>query len=704
MKKPLISGMVVLAILSGLGLFLVKGAASPYFFPFLVALLFLLVSLASLRFIFHETVEPFLFMAWGILCLNLVVQITGGASSPALFAYFIIVVAAAFRSWKEAAGAAAVILAIEAANLLQAGAAAAVRWPLYGGFAFSLAAAAGIAAPLVERKRRKVRRAEAEYENLLAAARSVDPLAGGLKLDAFTEQGRQASNVSAAVEREGAFHSLIDMIAGMVPAHTYALFLAEGSDGRFILRAIRSASRHIPSVGTAEVTRGKGLIGICIDKNRPQYVSELVIPAKNLGYYTENAAVRSLLAVPLAQGDVNAGILVVDSLEPDAFPPALQDALSRFVPFFLQIIDKVRITRELDMRARNFQALHEMSEVLSSSLELDKILKKLAGQVRSVVASDFCAFILYDMVSDEAVLTALEGYGSRFENHRFPIEQSVVLSHMLKQWRDQAASGQYYFSDLGKRGREIDLFPIRELQQPLQSLFGRPLVARGKFIGAFFLGSFRSDAFSEYNREFLGTLMNQVSVVIDNSMLYEDIRNKSRQDGLTGLLNHRTFMEKLKDETLRLSRDQKPFSLLLVDIDHFKKVNDTYGHPAGDAVLVRVAGILKEAARGADFVARYGGEEFAVGMVGADARGARQMAERLRKTVERTVITVGRAAISVTLSIGIASHPDDSAGAAGLQSLVGLADAALYHAKRTGRNQVCLSRDAKAAEKQAPVA
>ena len=703
MRKPLISGMVVLAILSGLGLFLIKGPSSPFFLPYLAALLFLLVSLLSLRFIFYEPLEPFLFLVCGILGLNLVVQITGGVSSPALFAYVIIVVAAVFRSWKETAGAVALILAIEAANLLLAGPAAAGRWLLYGGFAFSLVSTAGIAAPLVERKRRKVRRAEDEYENLMAAARAVDPLAGGLKLDGFTEQSRQASNVSAAVEREGAFHSLIDMIAGMAPAHTYALFLAEGIEGRFTLRAIRSASRHIPSVGTVDVTRGKGLIGICIDKNQPQYISELVIPAKNLGYYTENVAVRSLLAVPLVQGDVNAGILVVDSLEPAAFSPALQDALARFVPFFLQIIDKVRITRELDMRAKNFQALHEMSDVLSSSLELDKILKKLAGQVRSVVASDFCAFVLYDDKSDEAVLMALEGYGTRFENHRFPIEQSIVLSHMLKQWRAQAASGQYYFSDLGKRGREIDLFPIKELQQPLQSLYGRPLVARGKFIGAFFLGSFRSDAFSEYNREFLGTLMNQVSVVIDNSMLYEDIRNKSRQDGLTGLLNHRTFMEKLKEETVRLSRDQKPFSLLLVDIDHFKKVNDTYGHPAGDAVLVHVAGILKEAARGADFVARYGGEEFAVGMVGADTKGAQQMAERLRKTVEKTVVQVGRTAITVKLSIGVASCPDDAVAADGLLHLVGLADNALYHAKRTGRNRVCLFREAKEAEKHASV-
>jgi diguanylate cyclase (GGDEF)-like protein len=224
-------------------------------------------------------------------------------------------------------------------------------------------------------------------------------------------------------------------------------------------------------------------------------------------------------------------------------------------------------------------------------------------------------------------------------------------------------------------------------------------VARDKFIGAAFLSSIRTNTFTEYHRNFMDTLLNQVSMVVDNSVLHRSIRDMARTDGLTGLLNHRTFMEKLSDEYKRLGRDPRPFSILLVDIDFFKKVNDTYGHPIGDVALTRVAGVLRDVVRGSDFVARYGGEEFAVGMVDTDSRGAQQMAERVRHLMEKTTITAGKNEFQVTLSIGVASFPLDSRK---VEEIVGLSDEALYHAKRTGRNRVCLYKDVKDA-KAAPI-
>jgi diguanylate cyclase (GGDEF)-like protein len=284
----------------------------------------------------------------------------------------------------------------------------------------------------------------------------------------------------------------------------------------------------------------------------------------------------------------------------------------------------------------------------------------------------------------------LRGYDSRFAGSRFPVKQSAIMHQMLTQWDDQKISRPYYFPDLGGRGREIGLFPIKELQQPLQSLYGRPLTARGRFIGAVFLGSVRTNAFSEYYRNFMDTLLNQASMVIDNSMLHQRIRDMAHTDGLTGLLNHRTFMEKIEEEFKRLDRENQDFSLLLLDIDFFKKVNDEHGHPVGDVALKSVAGIIREMARSIDFVARYGGEEFAVGMVGANSDGAKTTAERIRKTVENTAITAGNITLRCTLSIGVASY---YRGCEKKETLIAEADQALYHAKRSGRNRVCLYKD-----------
>ena len=190
----------------------------------------------------------------------------------------------------------------------------------------------------------------------------------------------------------------------------------------------------------------------------------------------------------------------------------------------------------------------------------------------------------------------------------------------------------------------------------------------------------------------LETLLNQVAMVANNSLLHQKLGDLAMTDGLTGLLNHRTFMGKLAEKYRELERTPRPFSILLMDIDKFKLVNDKYGHPIGDIAIKAVGRILLETIRGTDFVARYGGEEFAVGMVETDRKGAEQMAERVRSIMERTVVTrVYDGELKCTLSIGVVSFPEDTDDRAGL---VTMADEALYHAKRNGRNRVSLYHDA----------
>jgi diguanylate cyclase (GGDEF)-like protein len=155
-------------------------------------------------------------------------------------------------------------------------------------------------------------------------------------------------------------------------------------------------------------------------------------------------------------------------------------------------------------------------------------------------------------------------------------------------------------------------------------------------------------------------------------------------DGLTGLLNHRTFQERLSEMMSRSERHGLKCALILTDVDHFKKVNDTYGHPVGDQVLKRVAKVLEQGVRKIDMVARYGGEEFAIVMEGADAEGALQLAERIRVDVANQQFQSDKGAFSVTLSLGIAGTPLDGTEK---HVLIERADQALYHGKHNGRNR-----------------
>ncbi|HEX8118439.1 MAG TPA: sensor domain-containing diguanylate cyclase, partial [Pyrinomonadaceae bacterium] len=181
----------------------------------------------------------------------------------------------------------------------------------------------------------------------------------------------------------------------------------------------------------------------------------------------------------------------------------------------------------------------------------------------------------------------------------------------------------------------------------------------------------------------LRTVADQVAVAVNHARLFEQMQHQALTDALTGCFNRRFFEIQLERDLHLATRMRQPVSLILLDIDHFKRVNDTHGHDAGDAALRILAGALREEVRGVDTAARYGGEEFAIILPQAGHEGARVVAERLRSRIERTEVPgVG----CITASLGVATFPND---ASSRELLVTSADRALFLAKRTGRNRVC---------------
>jgi diguanylate cyclase (GGDEF)-like protein len=186
----------------------------------------------------------------------------------------------------------------------------------------------------------------------------------------------------------------------------------------------------------------------------------------------------------------------------------------------------------------------------------------------------------------------------------------------------------------------------------------------------------------------LRTGRQQLASVNDSLRRYaEDLEKLSVTDGLTGLANHRSLMQRLDEETTRAKRTGRPFCVIMADVDFFKKYNDEFGHPAGDEVLKQIALILKEATRTVDCVARYGGEEFSALLPETSAEGAMEVAERMRARVAAAPFA-GR---EVTMSLGVAEFPTDAGTA---ERIIAVADKALYEAKRTGRNRVVRGKSA----------
>jgi len=168
----------------------------------------------------------------------------------------------------------------------------------------------------------------------------------------------------------------------------------------------------------------------------------------------------------------------------------------------------------------------------------------------------------------------------------------------------------------------------------------------------------------------------------------EQLRLLATRDQLTGLLNRREFDRILASELKRGERFERPLSLALIDIDHFKRVNDTYGHLVGDQVLRHVSDLVVRHARGVDFVARYGGEELAVVMVETDASRAREIVERIARAVADLPLSAGGVTVPITFSAGIACAPVHGNEAS---ALLTMADLALYRAKNAGRNRIVIA-------------
>ncbi|MGE3619964.1 MAG: GGDEF domain-containing protein, partial [Acidimicrobiia bacterium] len=191
--------------------------------------------------------------------------------------------------------------------------------------------------------------------------------------------------------------------------------------------------------------------------------------------------------------------------------------------------------------------------------------------------------------------------------------------------------------------------------------------------------------FSADDLDTLAALVQPAESAIENALLHDEATRLSVTDALTGLANRRELDRRFEAEVERHARFGEGFGLLLVDLDDFKEINDRFGHQAGDAVLVEVAGRVRGVTREVDVVARYGGEELAVLLPRADAAAAARTAERIRGAVADKPVRFGREARAVTCSVGVAALPQD---AADLGALVAAADAALYRAKRAGKNRV----------------
>lgn len=216
-----------------------------------------------------------------------------------------------------------------------------------------------------------------------------------------------------------------------------------------------------------------------------------------------------------------------------------------------------------------------------------------------------------------------------------------------------------------------------------------PLIARGEKFGCLVMLCERSVRLAKDQVTTLNAAVIHLSLALNNALMFDKIRARADRDGLTDVFNRRSFDERLDEEFKRHQRLNTDLSLLMVDLDHFKSVNDTYGHMAGDMVLEKVARIFESTFRSTDFIARYGGEEFVILLPHTKEEHAEMLAERIREKIEATEMSYEDKEFKVTASIGVSSVRPGSLEIN--NEIIRMADEALYEAKEQGRNRVVVS-------------
>ncbi len=394
------------------------------------------------------------------------------------------------------------------------------------------------------------------------------------------------------------------------------------------------------------------------------------------------------LAIPsiaMISGNHRRGIEMVSRLNIDDyvfFPPDIMELDYKLN----RLIRNTRIVESLKRETDDLQTLVDLNQLLSSTLEPQEILYLIVKKISEIIPVTRCSIIRIDSEARYGyVVSTFEDpnlRNIRLDLRKYPEIKKALIS------KSPVVITDIKSDPIMERVRDI-IFPLG-----IRSIMVIPIVFREEVIGTLFIRTSRKGySFSGREIKLCHAIANSSANALYNAFIFERIEDEKTRlerlaitDYLTGLYNIRYFYHRLEEEFSRARRYNFPLSCLMIDLDHFKDINDRYGHRAGDSVLREVARLMKTHTRKSDVLARYGGEEFIMLLPETHEKGAIAKAESLRSSIGKLRFKALKDKRAVTVSIGVATYPDVIVN--DTDDLITYADNALYKAKTSGRNRV----------------
>lgn len=453
--------------------------------------------------------------------------------------------------------------------------------------------------------------------------------------------------------------------------HAALLFL-DPERGDLAVRAVAGYGDRRDVILAHRFAMGQGLAGWVAERRQAVRVGDVRADAR---YIQGEPRVISNLGVPLIVRRELVGVAFAEAERRDAFDEEHERLLSVLGTQAALAFVAARDGERLGQRLAQLNALYRISQIASDREDLSQVLSAMLAVAQEVIPEGHVALLLLDPQTRSLRVRAGRGYLEGVESLSIPLGKGVT-------GRCAQAGQAFVVNDVSA---EPDYIPG---VQGAKSEIAIPMLAEGRVIGVLNAESLQPGAYTRDHVRTLSVIAQQAAVVLRSAQLYEEMRRLATTDGLTGLDNRRRFVQQLEETLKRARRYREAFAVVLVDVDHFKAVNDRHGHRAGDRVLQAVAGAMREWVRDTDAVARIGGDEFAALLLLMDAEQATPVVERLRCAVQALLVHEGGAVLALAISAGIAAYPAHGADA---EALLSRADGALYEAKRLGRNRVSLA-------------